>query len=95
MRTIAPGEVTSIVRSGNAFYIAKLEQRKGGAVRPFEDDAVQTAIRDKLEKQQLNAEREKTLGELTKDAVIIQNLGMAEVALAMVMQKYQAWVMAR
>ena len=48
-----PGQVTDVVQVGDAFYIAKLEQRKAGRVRPFEEDAVQAQIRKALQGEML------------------------------------------
>src|SRR6478736_396739 len=41
---LKPGELTDIIEDGGAFYLAKLEARKDGRIRPFEDQAVQDAI---------------------------------------------------
>jgi parvulin-like peptidyl-prolyl isomerase len=86
-----PGQVTDVIEADDAFYIAKLEARKDGRVRPFEDQAVQDEIRNKLWDQQLRILRDKVRQELVNEAVIRADDSLLDVAVDMAMQKYQQW----
>jgi len=90
-----PGDISDVIDTGEAFYIAKLEQKKNGRVRAFEEPAVQAAIMNKLRSDQfqvlLNNEREA----LRKQAVVNYDESMLTPAIEMAMQKYPRWAMAR
>ena len=87
-----PGEVSTAIDTDGGFYIAKLESKKGGRVRVFEEQAVQDEIRDNLRKEQFNVLRDKVRKELENKAVISMNPEMMNTALDMVMQQYPKWV---
>ena len=42
--TLQPGDVSDVIDTGDAFYIVKLEAKKSGKTRPFEDPTVQDDI---------------------------------------------------
>lgn len=88
---LQPGQVTDVIEDGGAFYIAKLEARKEGRVRPFEDQAVQDEIRETLWQQQFRILREKERQELEKEAVVRMDDALLNSALDMAMQKYKQW----
>jgi parvulin-like peptidyl-prolyl isomerase len=96
---LQPGEYTDkpieVSEPTTAFYIAKLESRKGGTVQPFDSPAVQKYIEDKLFSQQLGALREKELADLVGQAVIFREPKGLETAVDMAMQRYPAWASAR
>lgn len=88
---LQPGQITGVIQEGGAYYIAKLEARKDGRVRPFEDQSVQDEIRNKLWQQQFSVLREKVRHELVNEAVIRTDDALLDTALDMAMQKYRQW----
>jgi peptidyl-prolyl cis-trans isomerase SurA len=62
------GEVSGVVRTKSGFQIVQLEERRGGAARPFEQ--VKDEIRDRLTNEQVDSYRKQYVAELRKDAVI-------------------------
>jgi len=68
------GQVSELVRTRTGFQVLKVEGRRGGEPRPFEQ--VKDEIRDKLTYEQRDALRQQYVTELKKDAVI--ELRMAE-----------------
>lgn len=85
------GQVTNVVDSGNAFYIAKVEQRSEGRIRPFEDQAVQADIRDILRKQQMAPMIDRAQARLLADAIINPDPPRITAVMEMAMQKYGEW----
>jgi parvulin-like peptidyl-prolyl isomerase len=83
-----PGEVSEIVADADAYYVVKLEQRTGGRVRPFEEQAVQNEIKTKLRTQQYAALREQGRQALVKGATIRTDPEMTQIAIDMAMQRY-------
>jgi len=71
---LAPGEVSDPVRTKTGFQILKVEERRGGAPRPF--DEVKEEIRNRLALDQQDAALQQYLTELKKDAVV--DVRMAE-----------------
>jgi parvulin-like peptidyl-prolyl isomerase len=88
---LQPGQVTDVIQVGDSFYIAKLEDRKLGRVRPFEDEDVQKQIRDTLQRQQIAERREQVQAQLMKEAVIYPYPPELEPAIEIAMQKYPQW----
>ncbi len=62
------GEVSPLVRAGPGLHLFKVEERRQGGGRSFEQ--VKDEIRDRLSMEQTQAYREQYLGELRRDAVI-------------------------
>lgn len=89
--TIEPGAVTPVFEDRDGFYFAKLEDRKTGQVRPFEDETVQSEIRRLLESQQRTELRNKERDKLRRSAVVRSEPAMLEPAIEMAMQKYAQW----
>jgi len=92
--TDKPIEVSDPV-TGSAFYIAKLEARKGGAVQPFDSAVVQSYIENKLRAQQFAVLRGRKLMNLEQQAVIFREPKGLETAVDMAMQRYPVWASAR
>jgi parvulin-like peptidyl-prolyl isomerase len=46
---LQPGEVTEPIQVGDSYFIARLEMRKPGHVKPFEDQEVQARIKTEIE----------------------------------------------
>jgi hypothetical protein len=85
------GEVTDIVDTDEGYYIAKVEAKTNGRVRPFEEEAVQAEIRDALEREQRNALRIKEQKKLWDASVTRVDDKMIDVAVEMAMQKFAVW----
>jgi peptidyl-prolyl cis-trans isomerase SurA len=62
------GQVSRLVRAGPGLHLFKVEERRLGGGRGF--DQVKEEIRDRLSMEQTQAYREQYLGELKRDAVI-------------------------
>jgi parvulin-like peptidyl-prolyl isomerase len=88
---IQPGEVTEVVRINDAFYIAKLENRKQGRVQPFEEQGVQREIEKTLRAQMLDAMRSRQREALIKDAIIYPYPPDVTPVVEMAMQRYFVW----
>jgi parvulin-like peptidyl-prolyl isomerase len=88
---IEPGQVTPVVESPDAFYIARLEQKKPGRTRSFDDEQVQNQIRKALEKEQVDALREQEYARLKSEAAIYPDPPFLQPALDIAMQNYPAW----
>jgi parvulin-like peptidyl-prolyl isomerase len=90
-----PGQITDVIENPDdgALYIAKLEARKEGRVRPFDDQAVQDEIRGRLSQQQFASLHEQLRSDLLKEAVIRggNDDSLLESAIDMAMQKYPRW----
>jgi peptidyl-prolyl cis-trans isomerase D len=91
---LQPGQVTDIIVEGGAFYIAKLEELKNGFVNPFNSQAVQTEIHDKLQRMQFRTMREAQQADLERGAIINFDPQRMDVALEMAMQRYPQWAAA-
>ena len=62
------GEVSKLVRAGPGLHLFKVEERRFGGGRSFDD--VKEEIRERLTMEQTQAYREQYLGELKRDAVV-------------------------
>jgi peptidyl-prolyl cis-trans isomerase SurA len=62
------GQVSKLVRAGPGLHLFKVEERRTGGGRTF--DQAKDEIRDRLSMEQTQAYREQYLGELKRDAVI-------------------------
>jgi peptidyl-prolyl cis-trans isomerase SurA len=65
---LKPGQVSDLVRTRTGWQILKVEDRRGGQVRPF--DEAKEEIRDRLANEQVESYRAQYVAELKKDAVI-------------------------
>lgn len=81
--------------TGSAFFIAYLEDRRGGTVQPFESQAVQSAINAKLSSQQFNEYRMRDIQRMKDQAAIYIEPNGLEIAVEMAMQRYPVWASAR
>lgn len=86
-----PGEVTPIIEVKGDFYIAKLESRTDGRVRPFEEPEVQQEIKDILRKEQMQPMVELQQERLKANAAINPDPPRIEPLIEMAMQKYPEW----
>ena len=85
------GQVTDVIDAGDAFYLAKVEDKKPGHVSPFEDEDVQAKIRNLLETEQFRALRWQTQEKLRQDAILRTDQNMFNIAVDMAMQNYPRW----
>ena len=92
---LQPGQVSSVIPVGDSFYLAKLESRKDGHVRRFEDEDVQREIEETLSKEQISARRQIQIHELERDAIISPDPPLIEPLVDMAMQRCAQWASAR
>jgi hypothetical protein len=92
---LQPGQVSDIIEDKGAYYIVRLDERKAGRVRPFEEQKVQDEIRAKLRIEQYRKLRELDFARLMKGAAIRGDEEMANIALDMAMQKYAQYAAAK
>jgi parvulin-like peptidyl-prolyl isomerase len=89
-----PGEVTPVIEEAGSFWIAKLEERKDGRVRSFDEESVQDAIRNELRSQQLAQLRDRQREQLLQGAVVNPFPPPIDPLVEIVMQKYPIWAAA-
>lgn len=93
---LQPGEYTDHpIAQGDTLYLAQLEARKGGVVKPFDSEQVQMQIHELLSDEQFRVLHDQVLEELNKSAVVYQNAGSVDSAVEMAMQGYSRWASAR
>lgn len=85
-----PIEVADPV-SGNAFYIAKLEDKRGGTEKSFDDIDVQNAIFSKLRSQQFHELLMKDRQARVERNAVVYAPNYLETAVDMAMQRYPVW----
>jgi parvulin-like peptidyl-prolyl isomerase len=85
------GEVTDIIETRDGFYIARLEQKNVGTIRPFEDPEVQMEILETLRREQFNTLRAQEQDKLRRNAIIHPANPSIEPILEMAMQQYPRW----
>jgi len=85
------GSVIAPVESGQAFYVAKLEDKKAGSVRGFEDPLVQAQIREVMRGERRRELRDKELQKLIASSVHRKDPQAIETTVDMAMQKYAIW----
>ncbi len=91
---IKPGQITDIVETPDAFYIAKLENLKTGNTKSFDDPDVQEAIHKTLFEAQAREMRERDYQRLKAEAMIVPDVDprrLVQPVLEMAMQKYSTW----
>jgi parvulin-like peptidyl-prolyl isomerase len=86
-----PGQVTDVIETPDAFYIAKLEAKQPGGTKSFNDPDVQGQIVATLRKQQFAALQQKVQEQLRADAIVRYHPKMMDIAVEMAMQKYRYW----
>jgi peptidyl-prolyl cis-trans isomerase SurA len=65
---LPPGGISDLVRTRTGFHVLKVEARRGGGLRPF--DEVKEEIRNHLVNEQAESYRNQFVAELRKDATI-------------------------
>lgn len=95
---LKPGQITEVIKAGDAFYLAKLEEVREGRVRPFNEQpnsetaSVQEEIKSKLQKEQFRELSIEIDNKLRKDAIVRTDNEMMNLCLDLAMQKYYAAV---
>jgi hypothetical protein len=88
---LQPGEVTDVIQVGDNYFIARLEERKLGHVRPFKDSDVQKEIEQSLKQPQLAARRQAMEDQLLGEAIVNPWPPDLTPVMEMVVQNYQRW----
>jgi parvulin-like peptidyl-prolyl isomerase len=90
---LQPGQVTPVIESDGAFWLAKLEARNDGRTRPFDDQSVQDDIHNRLWQQQFEVLRDGVLQQMELDSVgmVRRDDALLQPALDMAMQEYARW----
>ena len=66
--SLKPGQVSALVRAGPGLHVLKVEEKKVGGARSFED--VKEELRDRLSNEQLDVHRRQYIEELRRDALV-------------------------
>lgn len=91
---LQPGQVSDVIQDRGGYYVARLEERRDGTVRPF-DLTLQEEIRRRLRAEQFQALHQRMMGEMMRGAIVHENREMLDVAVEMAMQRYPRWAAAR
>jgi len=86
-----PGAVTPVVRIDDDFYIARLDEKKLGRVKAFEEDDVQRRMLETLRGEQFTTMRRDMETQLRKDSVVSKNQQMFATAVDMAVANYPKW----
>jgi parvulin-like peptidyl-prolyl isomerase len=89
------GAVTPVVETTDAFYLAKVEDKRPPRVIPFDEEGVQQKIYDTLANQQLNDLVARDVEELKKEWSFRMDPQMMNTALDVAMQDYYRWTKRR
>jgi hypothetical protein len=74
LKKLRPGDISEPIEEPSAYYVVQLVERKPGRVRPFEELAVQEAIKSELRTRQYNALRNRHQQQLLASAVLRPSL---------------------
>jgi parvulin-like peptidyl-prolyl isomerase len=85
------GQVTDVIETPTAMYIAKVESKTKGSVDPFESEQVQAKIVETLKARDFRAMRQKEQERLFKESVFTTSAQMMNTAIEMAMQNYPRW----
>lgn len=82
--------------TGNAFYIAQLEEKRGGKEEPFDHNiALQNAITNKLSSRQFDELLLKDREERRRNNAVVDEPNGLETAVDMAMQRFPLWASAK
>ena len=88
---LQPGDVTPVVEEGGKFYIARLEQKRPGRVMPFEEEATQEQIKERLWQAEFRPLYDEMLEKLKRESIVRTDPDMMQSALEIAMQRYHDW----
>ena len=88
---LQPGGVSDVIEDGGKFYIVRLERKQPGRVKPFEEEATQTKIRETLSSQKFQPLYQKLTEDLEKQSIIRAEPEMMQSAIEIAMQRYAQW----
>jgi hypothetical protein len=74
-----------------AFYIALLDAKKSGAVKPFDDEEVQQQIFDTLRREQMTQLQAKLDARLREQSLTFEDPASFQAAIDMAMERYALW----
>lgn len=86
-----PGEVTPVIEERGRFYIARLERKRPARVIPFEEEATQDEIRQKLWDAKFQPLYREMIEDLRRESIVRTEPAMLESALEIAMQRYHQW----
>jgi parvulin-like peptidyl-prolyl isomerase len=86
-----PGDVTDIIYTHGAYYLAKVESKSEGKITPFTDPQLQDEIRNRLRAEQFRALREQEQEKLESEAIVRIDKDMIDATVEMAMQNYPVW----
>ena len=88
---LQPGQVTDVLEIEGSLYLARMESRKQGQVRPFEDETVQKTIHDKIYGDRMVLLSKSEQDKLLAESIRTDYEDMYEAALNIAMQNFSAW----
>jgi parvulin-like peptidyl-prolyl isomerase len=88
---LEPGQITDVIETPDAYYIARLDAKQPGGTKSFNDPDVQAQIVATIRQQQFSALQRKVQEQLRSDAIIRYHPRMMDIAVEMAMQKYRYW----
>ena len=88
---LEPGQTTDVIDVDGELYVAKLVSRKLGVVHPFEDEVVQSRIRQTIEGRRLADLQDQKIESLNDEAIVTVHPEMLDTAVEMAMANYYAW----
>jgi parvulin-like peptidyl-prolyl isomerase len=87
---IEPGQITPVLKYNGKLYIAKLEAKHIGSIKPFDDEKVQEQISAQLRQKQATILNEHSREESLANGIIDTSEDRMQITLDMAMQKYAA-----
>ena len=87
---LQPGGVTDVIEAEGLFFVAKLEDKHQGGIKPFEDPAVQADMYKQLAQQQRASLMFRLRSEADDDAASPVKPDLTP-AVELAMQKYERW----
>jgi parvulin-like peptidyl-prolyl isomerase len=85
------GEVSDVIEDGGRLYVVKLEQKRLGRIKPFDEEATQDQIRQELTAQKFRPREKEMLDRLRKESIVRTEPEMLQSALDIAMQCYPQW----
>jgi parvulin-like peptidyl-prolyl isomerase len=88
---LKPGQITPVIKTEGAYYIAKLEDKKIGVTRAFDDPIVQEDIYNRIWQDQIKQRWHQSEEASQIDSTITASEDRLDVAVDIVMQQYPLW----
>ncbi len=84
-------QITPVIETPDAFYIAKVEDKTRRHVAPFDEEQIQQGIKNALRTEQFNMLRRKDIDQLRRQSLVRSNPTMRDIAVDMAMENYSLW----